>query len=465
VPARQNERMKAARATAEAVAVPAPLWPLVLAIAVRLLAWLSVSHTRFASDEDSYFAVATALLGNGEQNLFWPPVTGWVIAAIRWVFRTDAIAHVRIIWILFDIACLLLIRELATRLGRAMFDNDPVKVSRVSLLATAGYAIYLPAVSHAQFATSETPALLQTLIVLVLLSKADAGLATYVGAGLVAGTLALTRPSLLPLLMLWPLAAWRSAVSSESWCRAMVFVLTGVVVVGAWAVRNWYVAGQLTIANNSAYNLFIGNRNLYAEDLDLFHPVATREQIEFRRQQWSGQLVYPAEPPAELQRQALAWIAAHPVGFARRAVGRLARVFAPKTDVLELAGGEQQAGAFSPISLVLMSAANAQWTVILFGGLIGLASIVRLAPGLGRIFVATIVGSVLLCTVAIAKPRYSFVFDPVLLLGLAALLTAPFETTAAVDARSRRILIVLAIFLLWGWTAWLIFAVSSRMAL
>ena len=457
--------MSTPRATAEAGAVPAPLWPLALAIAVRLLAWLSVSHTRFASDEDSYFAVATALVGRGEQNLFWPPMTAWVIAAIRWTFRTDAIANVRIIWIAFDVASLLLVRALATRLGRAVFDNDRDRVSRLSLLATVGYALYLPAVSHAQFATSETPALMQTLAVLLLLTTPGAGAVIDAAAGVLTGTLALTRPSLLPLLVLWPLAAWRSAASSESWRRVVLFVLSGAIVVGAWAVRNRYVAGQLTIANNSAYNLFIGNRDLYAEDLDLFNPVATREQIEFRRQQWTGTLVYPSESPAELQRQAIAWITAHPVNFARRAVGRLARVFAPKTDVLELAGGEQQAGAFSPVSLVLLSAANAQWAVVLFGGLIGLVAIVRIAPDFGWLFVATMIGSLLLCTIAIAKPRYSFVFDPILLLGLAALLTAPSQLTAALGARERRLLGVIILFVLWGWTAWLIFAVSSRMAL
>jgi hypothetical protein len=243
-----------------------------------------------------------------------------------------------------------------------------------------------------------------------------------------------------------------------------VFITIGALMVGGWAMRNWRVAGHLTIADNSAYNLFIGNRDLYAEDLDLLHPVATREQIEFRRQQWTGELVNPTGSPAELQRQALSWIASHPLTFARRAMGRLARVFAPKTDVLELAGGEMTAGVFSPVSLILLSAANAQWIVILFGGLIGLAAILQLAPALGRPFVATIVGSVLLCMVAIAKPRYSFVFDPVLLLGLSALLTSPRRMVSAIGPRARRALGAIVIFLIWGWTAWLIFAFSSRVA-
>jgi hypothetical protein len=457
--------MTTARPTSEARALSAPLWPLALAMAVRLAAWLIVSPARLASDEDSYFAVATALLAGGEQNLFWPPVTGWLIAGMRWLLRTDAPATVRLVWIALDLGCLLALRTLAMRLGRALFDSDPVMARRLSLVATVAYALYLPALSHAQFTTSETPALLQTLLVLVLLTTPGPAVMLTACAGLLTGTLALTRPSLMPLLVIWPASLWKNVSSIVSWQRATVFVVTGVLVVGAWAVRNWRVAGQFTIANNSAYNLFIGNRDLYAEDLDLFNPVATREQIEFRRQHWSGQLAYPTESPAELQRQAIRWIAAHPLRFGRRALGRLARVFAPKTDVLELAGGEQLAGIFSPISLVLLSAANAQWAVVLFGGLIGLAAIVRMAPEFGRLFVATIIGSLLLCLVAIAKPRYSFVFDPILLLSLAALLIAPRDLTAALDARARRTLLVLAIFLLWGWAAWLIFALSSRMAL
>jgi hypothetical protein len=456
--------MRTARATAEARNSVAPLWPIALAIAIRLLAWFTISPTRFASDEDSYFEVASGLLASGEQNIFWPPITGWLIAGIRWLLHTDRIATVRLVWIALDLGCLLSVRTLALRLGGALFADDAVTAARVGMLATAGYALYLPAISHAQFATSETPALLQTLLVVLLLTTPNRGRAAFASAGLLAGTLALTRPSLLPLLALWPLAMWRTGPSPESWKRAALFATTAAVVVFAWAMRNWEVAGQLTIANNSAYNLFIGNRDLYAEDLDLFSPLATEGQVEFRRQQWSGQLVYPSDPPAELQRQALAWIAAHPITFARRAVGRLARVFAPKTDVLELAGGEQMAGVFSPISLVLLSAANAQWAVVLFGGMIGLAAIVRLAPDYGRLFVVTIAGSLILCTVAIAKPRYSFVFDPLFLLGLAVLLTAPRETAGALDARSRRILAVLMLFLLWGWAAWLIFAFSSRIA-
>src|SRR4030095_9344823 len=115
-----------------------------------------------------------------------------------------------------------------------------------------------------------------------------------------------------------------------------------------------------SLSRNAVYNLYIGNQDVYAEDLDLLHPRATPEQIEFRRRFFARRLEDPQGRVVELQNAAVAWIARHPWQFMRRATGRLARVFAPKTDVMELAGGEQAIGVFSPTALALLGAANAQ---------------------------------------------------------------------------------------------------------
>src|SRR5262245_63678625 len=123
------------------------IWPLALAVAVRIAAWLSVSPTRFASDEDSYFAVATALIDRGEQNIVWPPITGWLIAGVRWILHTDSIATVRLVWIALDLGCLAAVWTLALRLGQALFASDSASASRLAWLAAAGYALYLPAIS------------------------------------------------------------------------------------------------------------------------------------------------------------------------------------------------------------------------------------------------------------------------------------------------------------------------------
>src|SRR5690606_3306186 len=112
-------------------------------------------------------------------------------------------------------------------------------------------------------------------------------------AGLAIGAACITRPSLLPLLVSLPaalplasrgrahavgrdafqpragMAAWRP-VSVHA---ALTFILAGALVIAAVIARNAWISGEPTIAQNSAYNLYIGNRDLYAEDLDLFHPV------------------------------------------------------------------------------------------------------------------------------------------------------------------------------------------------
>jgi hypothetical protein len=363
-----------------------------------------------------------------------------------------------------DVACVVAVRALAIRVAASVWPADSVLGTRLIVGATLGYALYLPAISHAQFLTSETPALLQLLGVLLLVSRAGAGAGAFASAGLLAGTLALTRPSLLPIAVLVPIAAVLGR-DRRAWRHAAAAIVTTALVVGAVVVRNWVAAGEATISTNSAYNLYIGNRDMYAEDLNLFDPRATPEQIEFRRQQWSGELVYPTESPAELQRLAIEWITQHPGTFIRRAVGRLARVFVPKTDALEMLGGERGAGIFAPRALALLAAANVQWAFVLFGGVIGLTWLWRIGSRWGGLFTAAITGALVLCLVAISKPRYSFVFDPLLLICAAAAVMQPRATLQALGRTHWWAIGAVWAFLAWAWVAFAIFSLSSRSAL
>ena len=437
-----------------------PWWPVALGAAIRIAVWALLPASRFASDEDSYFTVGTVLAAGGAQDLFWPPLTGWLIALVASI-AGPSIAALRFVWVVFDIACLACVRTLASRVAPVWFAA-PDLARRFITLATLGYALYLPAVSFSQFTTSETPALLQLLLVLVLLTNAKAQVAMYALAGALTGTLTLTRPSLLPLLAFLPLAICLRTDRRDRLRSAVIFAAAGAIVIGAVVARNWLTAGEATIARNSAYNLYIGNRDFYAEDLNLFSPRATPEQIEFRRQFFAGQESYPTESAAELQRRAVAWIGAHPATFARRAVGRLARVIAPRTDVVELAGGERAVSVFSPPSLALLGIANIEWTLILFGGIGGLIGLRHRDRSTFVLFAATVAGGLLLCLIAISKPRYSFVIDPLLLMCACGLALQPRQAIATFTRNDRRWLAVMFAFIVWAWTAWLIFAFSSR---
>ena len=260
------------------------LWPIAIAMAIRFALWWLLPTTRLASDEDGYVPAGLTLAGTGQQDLFWPPVTGWLVAAIATAFGTSAIQWIRLAWIAMDLACLLLLGRLARRLAPTVSGSDAVRADRFVTAVLLGYAIYLPAIAFSQFATSEIPALLQLLLLLTLVLHRTPSMARSIAAGVVGGTLVLTRPSLLPVAVLVPIALALRWPKREWLRHATVMLILTAAVVGALIVRNWRQFGEPTIATNSAYNLYIGNRDLYAEDLNLFDPRATPEQIEFRRQ-------------------------------------------------------------------------------------------------------------------------------------------------------------------------------------
>lgn len=434
-------------------------WPIAVAALVRLLVWLAMPAGRFASDEESYFAAASTLLA-GRQDVFWPPVTGWVIAALRLALGTDALPVLRSAWLAMDLACVAATSVLARRAAESV-PALAGQAGRLAVLASLAYALYLPAISYAQFMTSETPALLLVLLVMLILTSPRPSMSALAGAGLLAGFLVLTRPSLLPLLVLWPLGFAVTSRDRSLGLRAAVMVTLAGVVVGGWMLRNKVVAGELTVSTNSAYNLYIGNRAMYAEDLNLFSPKATPEQVMFRRQQWNGTLAHPTLSTTQMQEEALRWIAAHPAQFLRRATGRLARVFVPRTDVLELVGGEAAAGVFSWPSLTVLAIANLQWAMILGAGVVGLVVLRSGTPG--RLFLLTIAGSVALCLVAISKPRYSFVFEPLLIVAAITFASSPGEQWRRLARAERRTGVGTLALLAWGWIAWLIFAFTSRL--
>ena len=207
------------------------LWPVAVAALVRVAAWALISGARFASDEQGYVDAGIALAATGQQDLFWPPLAGWIVAAFKTIAPSAPLSAIRLLWIAMDLANVALVAVLAGRIGRA------------GRFAPYAYALYLPAISHAQFVTSEMPALLLVLSALVVVTSRRSTMAADLAAGAILGALILVRANLLPLLVMLPAAAF-SQISRPTWVRrtAVVAVVGGVVVAAAIA-RNWISYG------------------------------------------------------------------------------------------------------------------------------------------------------------------------------------------------------------------------------
>jgi hypothetical protein len=139
-------------------------------------------------------------------------------------------------------------------------------------------------------------------------------------------------------------------------------------------------------------------------------------------------------------------------------------VFVPKTDVLELVGGSARVSVFAPASLALLLIANAEWTLVLAGGLLGLVALRHQRPEWALLFAAVVAGALVLCLIAISKPRYSFVFDPILIICASAAWISGRQGLAKLTRVDRGLLAAIFVFLAWSWVAFVIFSVTSRLA-
>jgi hypothetical protein len=437
-----------------------------LGVVARLVIWYVMPETRFASDEEIYYRTGSLLATNGIQEIFLPPVTGWLIALLKTIFPALSIHYLRLFWVLMDLGSLFLIYRLSARVI-AHVDSNKSRQLFVGT-ATAAYILYVPAISYSEFMTSETPTVLLLLLVLVLLTGKRSYFALRLAvAGLLTGCVVLTRTSLAGLLISFPVAiavlSTRQKPKTGA-VKVLIFTFAATSVVGLWALRNYYYENEITLSTNSYYNLYIGNSAVYQEDLNLFNPRATPQQIAFRRQVFSGMNPEPDLTIGEMKRAAVENIASNKLLFLRRALGRLARIFVPRTDQLQLLGGEAEMSVFTLPSMLLMLFTNLQWAVVLLCGAAGLFSMTADERDLPVWFTATITGSIPLCLVAISKPRYSFVFDPLLIICACFFLFRWKRNWHYMLSRYKYVYVSLLLFFAWSWVAWAIFAFSSRVA-
>lgn len=184
-------------------------------------------------------------------------------------------------------------------------------------------AIYPPLVWISAYALSESMyGLLAMAAVLLLdraLDRADAGgpaTRLAIGAGVLTGAAILTRPAMLfflPVAAVWLMRRQRYTV-------AALLVVTSLVVVAPWTVRNHRTYGRLVlVASEGGVTFWTGNHPLARGEGDLAaNPDIKVAEIEFRRR-------HPGLTAEELEplyyREALDYIARHPAWWA----GLLAR--------------------------------------------------------------------------------------------------------------------------------------------
>ena len=101
----------------------------------------------------------------------------------------------------------------------------------------------------------------------------------------------------------------------------------------------------------------------------------------------------------------------------------------------------------------------------LFGGVIGLSWLLQVSAKWAWVFASAIAGALALCLIAISKPRYSFVFDPLLLICAVAAATSPRATLSALSRGQRWTIAAVFAFLAWAWIAFGIFSITSRAVL
>lgn len=190
---------------------------------------------------------------------------------------------------------------------------------RAEVAAAWGAAMYPPLVWICAYAFSEALFSTAALAAAVLLNGAldrtetpnRSVLATGIAAGIMTGLAMLIRPAMaffLPVAVVWLIARRRIVL-------AAVFAAGAVLVVGPWTVRNMNVYHRFVpIASEGGVTFWTGNHPLAIGEGDMAaNPAIKISEIAFRRG-------HPGLSQEELEplyyREALAYIAAHPVWWA-----------------------------------------------------------------------------------------------------------------------------------------------------
>ena len=247
------------------------------ALALRLLfLWESSANPFFDApivDAQTFLrqahSIAAGDLWGGNEPFWQPPLYIYLLAFVCWLFPGDYFVAIRLLQAVLGTLSCGLLYTLAAR----CFDEKTARVATVAA-ALCGTSIF--------FEGELLAVALEVFLNLLLLQRLTVAVekATYapwIGAGLIAGIAALTRPNV--LLFVAAFALWSIASSVQDpngrWKRFLqLFLLLGslALTIVPVTVRNYIMEPELVlVSSNGGINFYIGNSGHYEEKVSI-HP-------------------------------------------------------------------------------------------------------------------------------------------------------------------------------------------------
>lgn len=304
------------------------IWAIVvLALAVRI-GWALVGTQvdpflradPLNGDAASYERAARSLLaGTGFSqtppvpDAFWPPLYPFFLAGAHWLLGPE-LMPVRIVHAglgaLTVVLCFLLARDL---IGH-----------RLALVAALGAAIHPFLIYWGNWLVAEAllmPFFVGALLAMLRTARRGTGLAATT-FGVLMGLAILTKPAIQViglLLVAWLVACGERRMVAQRVRLAIVALLTMVLTILPWTVRNYAVFGEvIPVSANGGY-VFYGanNEDGFGGQREFFPPLLPG--------------LTPGQQEKEYYRRGLAWIQSDPGGWLRLTIAKVVRLWSPLT--------------------------------------------------------------------------------------------------------------------------------------
>jgi 4-amino-4-deoxy-L-arabinose transferase-like glycosyltransferase len=278
--------------------------------------------------------------------------------------------------------------------------------ARAGVVAAAIAAVYPSLVWLSAYALSEAIyaclAMATVFVVQRAVDREHVGLA--MAAGALAGAAALVRPAMLiflPLAILWMLARRRPAL-------AVATVLASAAVIAPWTIRNVRVHERFVlIASEGGVTFWTGNHPLAVGEGDL------AANVELKRAELAFRAAHPGLNAEQLEplyyRDAVEWIAAHPVQWTVLLVRKIFYTIVPAGPSYAVHSARYRIASIVPYAIVLPFA---------------LAGALRLfrSPRRPVALFLMAASAILVCIVFFPQERFRIpVIDPILIVCAAAL--------------------------------------------